>query len=320
MADDWNAQWDDKNDSMNNDTHPSVEPSVEQQTNLPVEENWSFWSSVSAIASQVKHVAEESIDIAYSQIDPEYKNMEKSEERKSPTKFETKDLMKTTENVLSIMDKGFDFASDLVGNTLYKGYETGKQLASSTKMTSSTTVTSTSTSDQLPETPVKNQKSNDDLKKTVTELSSKLMDVSINTLEGIGKNVYEIAPKQKRVQNKEFTTMESYFEEINGKKHINELATISSNKRSALNWDVDDILENALDEDEINTKLLDDINTVINGKPLPCYSSFNNDNAYLMFLCHSSGTFDSFRDILLQFIMCWAVMACRRLYNNRYTD
>eukprot|EP00834_Sanchytrium_tribonematis_P007964 NODE_818_length_3714_cov_0.921162.p2 type:complete len:313 gc:universal NODE_818_length_3714_cov_0.921162:3428-2490(-) len=292
---------------------------------------WSFWNSVSTISSQIKHVAEDTIDLAYSQLDPEYAEREgspkkeldsesNSDSRKSP-KFEAKNLMDTTENVLSYVDKGFDFASDFVGNALYKGFETTKSLTqniglsppdpsvSGEKSRSSIIPQPQSEKEvlkpqnEIPAQVKKNQSS--DLKNTVVGLSSKLMDVSIDTLEGIGKNVYEITPKQKKIPvvkatETEFKDMETYFTYIKGKEHIENIGKLVTASKSSLNWDVDQLLETALDEDDIQSDLLDKVHSKIaNAKPLTLQvPKCEKIEDFFKFLCQGSGNSNSFRSCL----------------------
>ena len=294
-----------------NQNQPIKQPSpipqpVPQPDQAPTQQdNWSFWSSVSAVTNQIKHAAEEGIDLAYSQIDPDYKHEQKPKDPSTPQqltspKFDTKELYQTGENVLSMVDKGFDFASDFIGNTLYKGYETSKQgISQFTKSPPFDKSPNLDKSSKSPPTspPVQQQTSpTENIKSTVTNISSKLMDVSLSTLEGIGKNVYDIAPKQKRAQPttqkpKEFTNMDTYFHDITGKSHIDALSQFAMNKTPILKWDVDELLEHALDEDEIDHGILTHLTSAINGKTLPNFKEFSSDASYLMFLCESAGNF-----------------------------
>eukprot|EP00835_Amoeboradix_gromovi_P002533 NODE_146_length_17563_cov_0.253321.p3 type:complete len:368 gc:universal NODE_146_length_17563_cov_0.253321:3738-4841(+) len=289
---------------LNQELQKPDHPKYQQPQKAPQQEdNWSFWSSVSAITAQIKHAAEETIDNAYAQLDPEYNQGQvkdtipldedkakpssndaplnsPSESQKSTNLFETKDLMKTTENVLNIVDKGFDYASEFLGNTLYKGYETGKQFG--TSLAKSPPMQSAS-------------ESTFEVKKSVSQISSKLVDVSLDALEGIGKNIYDIAPRTSKSPNKtaspakplQYTDFDSYFHEITGKAQVDALAVISSNRLAVLNWDVDELLEAALDDDEISS---DSLNS-IKGKKLLEYGIYNSETEYLMFLCESTGVF-----------------------------
>ena len=322
----WNKEWDEHEDQEDNQKKIRVIntesssiipiPSATQtmQPNPPIpskptlqpnepqpaqRENWSFWSSVSAITSQIKHAAEDTIDIAYQQLDPEYnkinennKPLPEQQGTNTPSpKFETKDIMKATENVLNVVDKGFDYASDFIGNTLYKGFETGKQLSSSL-----TSPPSKSPPQQQQPPALKQPTATTS---PIKSISTKLMDVSINTLEELGKNVYEIAPKRHQPSMKkslEFIDMDTYFHDITGKAHIDTLGILAMNKTSELNWDVDELIEDALDEDEINQQVFVNVKTLVpNSKSLqqPNFEGIQKNEDYLMFLCQQSGIYNS---------------------------